>query len=187
MKKCSKCQQLLTLSQFYKNKARSDGYQNYCKLCGYAASKDYASRHRWQAVVRTRIYQINNPEKTKATKLRTRLKYKDEIAEKSRIYRQAHLKEYAERQHRRRATMQNNGVYLVTDKELKKLYSSPCYYCGSKDRITLDHIIPIIKGGTHSIGNLIAACKSCNSQKNRNFLTVWKKNKKQLERPRDGY
>lgn len=30
---------------------------------------------------------------------------------------------------------------------------------------TLDHIIPLSFGGTHDIGNLVLACKSCNSRR----------------------
>jgi 5-methylcytosine-specific restriction endonuclease McrA len=177
VKKCSKCQQSLELSAFYKNKARFDGYQNYCKVCGYEAHKNYVKNNRSASVERVLRYKKRHPEQAKVSAARTRLKYKDKWDYYARIYRQTHLKEHAERQHRRRALMQNNGVYFISDKEIKKLYSSSCFYCGSKDQITLDHIIPIIKGGTHSIGNLTAACKSCNSSKHKDFLTVWKKRK----------
>lgn len=30
---------------------------------------------------------------------------------------------------------------------------------------TLDHIIPLSRGGTHDIDNLVLACKSCNSRR----------------------
>ncbi len=33
MKKCSKCQQQLALTEFYKNKTTKSGYQDYCKNC----------------------------------------------------------------------------------------------------------------------------------------------------------
>lgn len=31
--------------------------------------------------------------------------------------------------------------------------------------MTLDHRVPLTKGGAHDLSNLVAACKSCNSRK----------------------
>lgn len=40
-----------------------------------------------------------------------------------------------------------------------------CHYCGSQDNLTTDHIVSVARGGTDCIGNLIPACKTCNSSK----------------------
>jgi len=40
-----------------------------------------------------------------------------------------------------------------------------CQYCGSKNQLTLDHIIPKSRGGDSSWLNLITACTSCNNKK----------------------
>jgi hypothetical protein len=40
-----------------------------------------------------------------------------------------------------------------------------CVYCGSGDRLSLDHRTPEIRGGTHHIDNLATACLSCNGAK----------------------
>lgn len=41
-----------------------------------------------------------------------------------------------------------------------------CQYCGTKDlsdqEATIDHIVPVIAGGSHLPDNLRTACKSCN-------------------------
>lgn len=43
-----------------------------------------------------------------------------------------------------------------------------CHYCGKKfppQQLTMDHIVPIARGGTSSKGNVVPSCKSCNSGK----------------------
>lgn len=48
-----------------------------------------------------------------------------------------------------------------------------CYLCGkilSLDTATVDHFIPISKGGTNEIENLRLACKECNKNKGNKLL-----------------
>ena len=40
-----------------------------------------------------------------------------------------------------------------------------CHYCGSPHTLTLDHVLPKTKGGTHDEQNLVAACRTCNVSK----------------------
>lgn len=46
--------------------------------------------------------------------------------------------------------------------------SRRCVYCAIRldyDIATLDHVIPVARGGTHIPGNLVAACVACNRLK----------------------
>jgi 5-methylcytosine-specific restriction endonuclease McrA len=40
-----------------------------------------------------------------------------------------------------------------------------CQYCGSRERLTIDHIIPKSRGGEDTWENLATACYSCNIKK----------------------
>jgi hypothetical protein len=49
-----------------------------------------------------------------------------------------------------------------------------CTYCGSKNRLTMDHVHPVSRGGNHVEENLVTACQSCNSSKNSKTVEEWK-------------
>lgn len=59
-----------------------------------------------------------------------------------------------------------NDFTPVQWREMQAAYAYRCAYCGTKQkRLTMDHITPLSKGGTHTKHNIVPACKSCNSQK----------------------
>jgi len=45
-----------------------------------------------------------------------------------------------------------------------------CLCCGSSVRLTIDHIVPVNKGGANRLSNLQALCRSCNSRKSDTFI-----------------
>ncbi len=52
--------------------------------------------------------------------------------------------------------------------------SGPCVYCdGEADSV--DHIVPVLQGGTHDEENLVPACRTCNGSKGNRRLTRWRK------------
>jgi len=59
--------------------------------------------------------------------------------------------------------------------EIMFLYDFKCFYCDLilNNNYTLDHIIPISKGGKHCFDNLIPACRSCNSSKTNKIFPIW--------------
>lgn len=43
-----------------------------------------------------------------------------------------------------------------------------CHYCGKKfspAELTMDHIVPVARGGKSSRGNVVPCCKECNNRK----------------------
>lgn len=50
-------------------------------------------------------------------------------------------------------------------------HDNRCYYCQQRKPLTMDHVVPLSRGGQHSIGNLLPACSSCNSSKRTRFLS----------------
>ena len=59
-------------------------------------------------------------------------------------------------------------VQLIED------YGHRCAYCGKKtDKLEMDHVVPVSKGGNHSIDNIVPACRFCNTSKSNKPLLVW--------------
>jgi len=49
-----------------------------------------------------------------------------------------------------------------------RLADGRCHYCGQPahpSELTMDHIVPIVRGGRSTHGNVVPCCKECNSQK----------------------
>jgi hypothetical protein len=88
----------------------------------------------------------------------------------------SYTKIYAQiKNHERRARVLNATVTKITPVQLEQIYknwNNRCAYCGGQ-ATTLDHIVPLIRGGEHSLENLIPACRHCNSSKNAKQLSKW--------------
>ena len=53
--------------------------------------------------------------------------------------------------------------------KLRHLYGQPCVYCG-KPADSIDHRIPIAKGGTNDLSNLQPMCWPCNRKKSGSLI-----------------
>jgi len=58
----------------------------------------------------------------------------------------------------------------------RKRSTGICSYCGGKFKprdLTMDHLIPIVRGGKSVHGNIVPACKECNNKKKYLLPTEW--------------
>lgn len=62
---------------------------------------------------------------------------------------------------------------IFDDEKIKLQTGLMCNYCGSTEKLTLDHIFPQKYGGEDNADNLIFACKTCNSSKGKKDLIEW--------------
>ncbi len=52
-----------------------------------------------------------------------------------------------------------------------------CYYCKNRfpaKQLTMDHVIPISRGGKSTKNNIVACCKECNNKKKYMLPIEWK-------------
>jgi 5-methylcytosine-specific restriction endonuclease McrA len=62
-------------------------------------------------------------------------------------------------------------IPAVSRREVFRRDNHTCQYCGSTKHLTLDHVLPRSKGGTHTWDNVVAACEKCNSTKGNRLLS----------------
>lgn len=65
---------------------------------------------------------------------------------------------------KRRASAKTSTADAPTTKQMADLMKDPCFYCGAKSDHA-DHVIPLSRGGTHDLDNLVPACAKCNFSK----------------------
>eukprot|EP00210_Caulerpa_lentillifera_P007832 g7474.t1 len=72
----------------------------------------------------------------------------------------------------------------VTRRNVLRRDRFSCVYCGVTQNLTVDHVIPISKGGTNHWENVVTACRSCNNRKgNRTLEQIGWKLKTKPRRP----
>lgn len=54
---------------------------------------------------------------------------------------------------------------MLTRKNVLRRDRYRCQYCGSRQRMTIDHVLPKSRGGKDTWENLVAACVPCNNRK----------------------
>ena len=191
---CSRCNEPKPESEYnFRNRAK--GYLNSCcRKCDNKISASYLEKNREAEKARKRAYYQANKarllehkkgyyEKNKVVILYKAKSYRDENQERIKTVSREYFANNRELQRHharlRKIRKKTNGLFLVSLKDEKRIKNQPCFYCGSTQSIQIDHVVPLVRGGTHSIGNLVAACASCNNQKNKWFITEWKKMKRE--------
>lgn len=54
------------------------------------------------------------------------------------------------------------------------VYGNKCLYCNSiLSQVTIDHVVPVSKGGTSAIWNTVPSCSECNCSKDCADLENW--------------
>lgn len=82
-----------------------------------------------------------------------------------------------EYRHRRRARLLDGcspGVTGEQWREICRAHGQRCAYCGTLAKLTVDHVIPVSRGGKDEPSNVVPACSSCNSSKGTKLLSEWR-------------
>lgn len=127
----------------------------------------------------TKRYRDSHPEKVKDYLTKYRAEHKDELSDSFRKYYLEHHDEMLERARKRRAehpedkrvssrkrkAIVRGSNCELTTREIRELLTE-CLFCGSKEKLTLAHNIPVSRGGKTNKENTFCLCSSCNSRMN---------------------
>lgn len=167
-KPCTKCKEIKPLSDFPICKRMKLGVGSWCRKCKAGLDKMYAENHPDRVKLAKSKYYENNREKAlhrskKWDKDNPKLarqrhaRWGDKNKEKLSLY-----------AHKRRMLVKNAGGRGVSKADwdiIISIYGNKCLKCGSTERITVDHVIPLDLGGIHDPVNIQPLCHSCNSGK----------------------
>jgi 5-methylcytosine-specific restriction endonuclease McrA len=184
LKRCSKCGETKAVSEFHKETAKADGRKAFCKCCckekdhvrymavrqqSIAAATLWYQAHMGQKKETDRTLYLENAEGKKAD---ARLWYATNW-ERGRKQRNQYAKAHPEMdrchtENRRALKIASGGTITAEEwQELVGAFGRKCLCCGATDKkLTMDHVIPLARGGVHSIANVQPLCLSCNSRKN---------------------
>lgn len=65
----------------------------------------------------------------------------------------------------RKATCRAGSLTVHQWGAIVDAFDERCCYCGRRSVLTIEHVIPLARGGQHSADNVAPACRSCNCRK----------------------
>lgn len=188
LKKCNKCFKTRPVSEFNKKKDTRDGYKTICRKCCKLYDKERLTRLKWSKVKFTVskpfqfsiLLEIGTRSRKKYDKQSYNKTYyrfnKERLKEYSSLYKKTAVgKSVLKRVYKKRRDQvvktADGSVTVKALKELKQAQDNKCFYCGtclnilSRNDVHLDHVKPLAKGGSHTLSNVVFACRKCNQSK----------------------
>lgn len=115
------------------------------------------------------MWRAAHPERERAASLAWYAAHVAEVREYKRRYREANRDRIRALNTSRKARLRNVEVNDLTAEQwtaIQAAFDGRCAYCGCRpDVLTMDHVVPLARGGHHTASNVVPACQSCNSRK----------------------
>lgn len=203
MKACTCCGVPKPLSDFYRQASNADGLRKRCKECDRLAGAKAYARHRekyvakratpeyraayaeyWREYARRnaeqqrqkrRRYQQANAERIREYQRQYRVTHREQQRRLEQAWRDAHPEQNRQKSLRRRSRERVADGWATNEQITARVefYGWRCAYCGGEFRV-LDHVIPLLRGGSKWPANLRPACQSCNARKGIRTLGEWR-------------
>lgn len=178
-KKCVKCNEWLIADKHFNKQSKGKfGYRSKCRYC----CNKYDLQWRKDNKEHIKEYYEN----TKEHKKKYFEENKEHILEWRRQWRDSESGQVSRlnRHNKRRELMENQGSGITIEQwlDMMNFFDWKCaysdVYVNSKKNRSVDHIIPLNRGGLHEIWNCVPMYRNHNSSKNNSIPMEWYKNQK---------
>ncbi|MFJ7588418.1 HNH endonuclease [Streptomyces sp. NPDC097617] len=170
VKTCSKYGETKPYSEFYASAGTRDGQRNPCKSCCLRRQANYDARADVQAA--RREYRQANAVAIAEARRRWRLANPELHAARSAEWKRANPDAHARHKSKDRARRYGAEHEPYSRAEVFARWGSRCCYC-NEPATSIDHVVPLSRGGHDVEANAVPCCKSCNSSKGRKTLAEW--------------
>lgn len=140
--------------------------------------RKWYARHSVEQCERKREWRATHPEEARERDRKRYANDRDRRLERMNVYYRTERGREVHRCASRKWKARKNGAGATLTAEqwqaILEAYAGRCAYCGMRTRIggpnkgnklTMDHIVPLSGGGTHSSANIVPACWTCNASK----------------------
>lgn len=177
---CKHCNKELPITDFYLSESGTNWRKWSCRFCESKASGKWNKLNKEQKNFNNRKYYQTNPD-ARITRANRAKEWRDNNYEKYReninTWNKNHLDLYLNYSKMRRARIMNAPINDFTSaqwEDIKERYGYRCVYCGKKvKKLTRDHVIPLVEGGSNTASNIVPACQVCNSRKHDNPAPIF--------------
>jgi 5-methylcytosine-specific restriction endonuclease McrA len=147
VRSCRRCGERKSISDFHRDRTMPDGLNPYCKVCVKVYQRANADAqnqygHDWQQA---------NTEKVRRYSREWAQRNREFVSQRGRLY-------------RARKAGAEGTFTRIEWLALADWFGNACLACGRTD-IHIDHVVPLIRGGTNWLENLQPLCPSCNTSK----------------------
>lgn len=200
-KSCSKCgvEYPATAEHFHRDRKAPNGLMRQCKACNTARAvqwgkdnperrtelvrehrvrhperdHDYYERNRARILAKNKEWAIAHPEVNRLSAKRYAQSHPDHVSAWSRL--NPHKAKTIKNRYRANKKQAVGGHTAVEVTSLYAEQQGQCAYCGIRlfDEYQHDHVIPLSRGGSDYITNILLSCATCNQSKGNKSLSQW--------------
>ena len=154
---------------FLCKKIKNGSHKSYCRSCYNGYKRTHYAKNRKIEIDRSKEWnkenRIRHSENVKKSRENNVQHYRDYQRERRRIFSDKY--KVFDQNNRIKRKLAKSGQ-IVTFKEWVTIIEKNkgrCFYCRKKKQLTMDHFMPLSKGGKHVARNIVPACRECNSKK----------------------
>jgi 5-methylcytosine-specific restriction endonuclease McrA len=189
---CQRCRRALPVDAFQPDVRYRGGHAHECRACNLDRQRQKRRANPEATAAKRRAAYLADKSRTQANSAAWRAANSERVKAKTEAYRRANaerliaaralwravnrerVNEYG-RRHRAAKRAAMVGRFTVEDlyADWERRGLSGCAYCPDGQYEHMDHVVPLSRGGSHSMDNLVPACGRCNMSKGARLLSEW--------------